>query len=209
MGYSVSVPNFECARRYALNRLSRELSPSLFYHSLPHTRDDVAPAVERLAALDGVDGAALLLLRTAAYYHDIGFVMQRDGHEAVGARIAAAALPRFGYTPEQIGQISGMILATKLPQSPQNRLEELLADADLDNLGREDFLARNQALRAELAAFGSTSADEQWYSAQLVFLTSHHYWTVAARGLRDAQKQRNIEALYNLLASCRKPTIVE
>ncbi|HEX9372313.1 MAG TPA: HD domain-containing protein [Roseiflexaceae bacterium] len=196
----MSWPDFERARSYALERLERELSPMLFYHSLAHTRDEVAPATQRLAELTRVGGEALLLLRTAAYYHDIGFVERRDDHESIGARIAAAALPDFGYTPPQVDAIRGMIIATRLPQAPRTLLEQLLADADLDVLGREDFLARNQALREELAAEGIRSADAQWYADQLRFMRAHRYWTAAAQSARGALKLQNIARLAQLLA---------
>jgi uncharacterized protein len=94
--------NFQRARHYDLTRLAHELSPALRYHSLAHTRDDVVPAAERLATLEGVDGEALLLVRTAAYYHDLGFVIQRADHEGASAQIAATILPDYGYTPAHI-----------------------------------------------------------------------------------------------------------
>lgn len=188
-------PDFEAARRYALDRLERELDPRLCYHSIEHTRDDVLPAAERLGALEGVTGEDLLLLRTAAVFHDIGFLAGRDEHEASGARIAAEALPDFGYLPEQIARIGRMIRATKLPQSPETPLDEILADADLELLGRRDFLQRNQALRAELAVFGVQFSDDQWYSGQLAFMTGHRYWTRSAVALLDGEKQRNIAVL--------------
>ena len=34
---------------------------------------------------------------------------------------------------------SQLILATKVPQKPKNKLEKIICDADLDYLGREDF----------------------------------------------------------------------
>ena len=194
-------PDFARARAYALARLERELSPMLCYHSVKHTRDDVAVAVERLAAQEGVADEALLLLRTAAYFHDLGFIEQREQHEAIGARMAAEALPRFGYQPEQIAMIHGMIMATRLPQSPHTLLERILADADLDVCGRDDFLGLNRCLRAELAASGSASSDREWYSGQLSFLRAHHYWTAAARAARDELKHTNIAALERLLVA--------
>jgi uncharacterized protein len=195
----MAQPDFENARRYALERLEHNLSPAYLYHSLAHTRDEVAPAVERLASLEHVAEDALLLLRTAAYYHDIGLVRQRASHEAAGVQIAAVTLPSFGYSRAQIRLISGMIMATQLPQNPRNHLEQLLADADLDVLGRLDFLPRNQALRAEMTAFGATTSDMQWYRQQLHFMRTHHYWTAAARALRDAQKRHNCAALQRLI----------
>ena len=195
--------DFEAARHYALQRLERELPPTCVYHSLAHTRDEVVPAAERLASLEGVADEALLLLRTAAYYHDIGLVRQRANHEAAGVRIAAAALPGFGYSPAQIQAIGGMIMATRLPQRPRTALEALLADADLDVLGRADFMRRNQALRAETEAFGAAFGDAQWYDQQLRFMQAHRYWTSAARALRDVQKRANYAALLRLLEECQ------
>ena len=193
-------PDFASARAYALARLEHELSPVLCYHSVTHTRDDVVVAVECLAAQEGVAGEALLLLRTAAYFHDLGFVEQREQHEAIGARVAAEVLPRFGYRPDQIALIEGMILATRLPQTPHTPLERILADADLDVCGRDDFLALNRCLRAELAAAGSAASDREWYSGQISFLRAHRYWTAAARAARDEMKRANIAALERLLA---------
>jgi uncharacterized protein len=199
----VRQSNFEHARAYALQRLERELPTALTYHSLAHTRDDVAPATLRLAAIAGVSGEQRMLLHTAAYYHDIGFVMQRIDHEAIGARIAAETLPSFGYSPAQIEIIHGMIMATKLPQSPRNLLEQLMADADLDALGRTDFLARNQALRDELAAYGAHWDDLGWCREQLYFVGSHQYWTDAARQVRGEQKRRNIELIVEMIERYR------
>jgi uncharacterized protein len=199
----VRQSNFEHAKAYALQRLEHELPTALTYHSLAHTRDDVAPATLRLAAIAGVSGEQRMLLHTAAYYHDIGFVIQRADHEAAGARIAAETLPSFGYSPAQIEIIHGMIMATRLPQSPRNLIEQLMADADLDSLGRTDFLARNQALRSELAAYGAHWDDLGWCREQLYFLESHQYWTDAARQMRGEQKRRNVELIVEMIERYR------
>jgi uncharacterized protein len=196
-------PDFELARQYAMQRLQHELSPKVEYHSINHTNDEVVPAAEKIALMEGVNEEELLLVRTAALYHDIGFVHESKEHEAIGASIAGETLPGFGYSQGQVKEIQGMILATRLPQSPRTLLEQIMADADLDILGREDFLARNQALRNELANQGREFSDEQWYQNQLNFLKNHHYWTEAARKLREANKQANIKALEQLLEHCR------
>ena len=104
------------------------------------------------------------------------------------------------FTTEQIGAIVGMIMATRLPQSPRTPLEQLLADADLDVLGRPDFLERNALLRAELAAYGAPVSDAEWYAGQLSFLRQHRYWTPMAEELRAAAKRQNIAALERILA---------
>jgi uncharacterized protein len=187
--------DIEQACAYALGRLAHELSPKLHFHSLTHTRDDVVPAALRLAAQLDIDCDDTRLLRTAACYHDIGFIERRDGHEDVSARIAAATLPNYGYSSEQVACIVGMIRATKLPQKPTNLLEQIMADADLDSLGRADFFIRNQALRDELAAFDHVMSDALWYRTKLNFLRSHHYWTAEAASLRGPAKKQHIDEL--------------
>jgi len=191
----MNKPDIEQACAYALGRLARELSPKLYFHSLVHTRDDVVPAALRLAELTGLGAADTQLLRTAACYHDLGFIERRDGHEEVSARIAAEVLPGFGFRPSQVERVAGMIRSTKLPQSPTTLLEQLMADADLDSLGRADFFERNQALRDELAAHDHVVSDAVWFRNQLKFLQSHHYWTPAAVTLRGALKEQHIAAL--------------
>ncbi len=193
--------DFEGARDYALSLLENSLGPGMLYHSLPHTRDEVVPAAELLAEMEGVNGEDLLLLLTAGYFHDVGFIQQRAGHEDVGARIVAQVLPGFGYSVEQIAVIQAIIMATKLPQSPQNLVEEIMADADLDVLGRDDFYPRSLELRLELQSAGIIFSIPEWYRSQLKFLNDHKFWTESACKLRDEQKNRNICALEELLAS--------
>jgi len=196
--------DFEGAKHYALTQLAHNLSPELFYHNLTHTQEGVVPMSAWLAAQERVGNKDRLLLLTAAYYHDIGFTKQNQDHEAVGVEIASHILPDFGYTPAHMAVISGIIMATKLPQSPRTLLERIVADADLDVLGREDFFTRNRALRDELEAFGHSVTDEVWYSNQLKLLQTHRYFTASARAMRDARKRQHIRVLRMLLAQSEK-----
>jgi uncharacterized protein len=192
-------PDFESARQYVLRILEQDLPSGVLYHSLDHTRGDVVPAVERLAQLEGISDTDLLLVRTAAFFHDIGFIYRSEEHEAAGAKMIGEVLPGFGYSQSQIESIQKMIMATRLPQSPHTLLEKIIADADLDVLGRDDFFIRNKALRNELAGRGITVSDEQWYKSQLNFLKNHRYWTKAARKLRNKRKRANILMMQQLL----------
>jgi uncharacterized protein len=203
-GAGMDQIDFEGACRYTLGRLERELAPQLTYHSIGHTRDDIVPAAARLADLAGVGGADRLLLLTAAHYHDLGFVENYEDHEAVGIRIAAEVLPRFGYTPQQIQVIGNIIGATRLPQSPVTLLKKIMADADLDVFGRDDFWPQNADLRAERAAYGRGEDDPAWYAHQLSSMRSHTYFTSEARRLRDAHKQQNLIEMDQALAQARR-----
>jgi predicted metal-dependent HD superfamily phosphohydrolase len=190
-----SSSNTDGAIAHALARLAAELSPELTYHNLGHTQADVIPGVARLARLSQVTEEDMPLLEVAAAYHDIGFIHMRVEHERASVRIAAETLPAYGFSPQQIERIAGMILATRLPQSPHNRLEEILADADLDVLGRDDFFERNEQLRLEFNTVSPPLSVRAWWTAQIRFLQGHTYFTPAARALRQAAKERHIVLL--------------
>ncbi|MCX6069090.1 MAG: phosphohydrolase [Chloroflexi bacterium] len=196
----MDLKSFEQAKLYALQRLEHELSPGLYYHSLEHTTQDVVPATERFAAGEGIQREDLTLLLTAAWFHDLGFIEVRVGHEAVGARLASEVLPGFGYSQAQIQVIQGIILATVVPQGPVSLLEQILADADLDVLGRDDFWSRNTALRRELAFFGKEFPDIEWFSGQHKFISTHTYFTATARALRDTGQIKSVALLQSRLA---------
>lgn len=191
--------DYESAKGYALERLAQDLSPQLFYHSLYHTRDEVLPAVRYLAENEGVVGDAFQVLITAAFYHDIGFIVQYEDHEIASAIIAAEVLPNFGFSADQLKIIHGIIMATRLPQTPETMLEKIMADADLDVLGKQDFLTRNQDLRRELEAQGRCMNDLEWYTGQVNFIKSHQFKTKTAREWRGPQKQLNLVKLERLL----------
>ena len=193
-------PDYDGAITYAREKLDNGLSAELTYHSFDHTFFDVLKAVERLAEICQVDGQDLQLLRVAAAFHDTGYISTRVEHEIAGIRIAAQVLPDFGFEDKQIDLVIGMILATRLPQSPRTFLEELIADADLDSLGRDDFFIRSEALRKELAAFGHFTPRDQWYRQQRSFLQGHAYFTAAARALREPTKQKHIQTLEGWIA---------
>ncbi len=190
-----NVPDYAKAIDHALLRLHDELPAYLCYHNVQHTAMDVLPAVRRLAKLDGLNHADAALLDVAAAYHDIGYIRRIEGHEAISIVIMSEALPGFGFSSEQIDSIALMILCTRNQQKPRNELARLLVDADLDYLGRSDFMACSTALWQEQNKLGFVSTWNAWLQAQVEFLRQHHYFTATARALRDAGKQHNIQLL--------------
>lgn len=188
-------PHYAEAIAYALARLKSELSPELTYHNLWHTQDDVMVSAVRLARQLGLDEEEVALLQVAAAFHDLGFIENVANHEMVGARMVAQLLPGLAFSSRQIETVMGLILATRVPQSPRSLLEEILADADLDLLGRPDFMARNACLRQEWANMGRVVASRAWFEGQLAFMREHQYFTAVAQRLRNATKQHNMALL--------------
>lgn len=181
-------------KNYILAKLERELPQHLTYHNLGHVLD-VLNAVEQHLLVADVTAEDATLLRTAALFHDSGFTIQPENHETLSCNIAAEILPGFGYATAQIEQICGMIMATRIPQSPTTPLEEILADADLNYLGRDDFFAISDGLFTELKNRNLIATEEEWNRTQVRFFESHHYFTAEAKAWRNARKQQHLETI--------------
>jgi uncharacterized protein len=178
-----------------------QLPKSLSYHSIAHTRDDVVPTVEQLAQALGCSRRERQLLQTAAWFHDIGYLETHDRVGESSIRIAEHVLPGYAFTRNDIERISAIIRATHAPQQAGTLLDEILIDADLVSLGRNDFLKQSMALYEELVAHRHTIGLAEWVQSQLALLTTHHYRTEPARQSGDAGKLRNLERLKQLLAA--------
>lgn len=191
--------DYQAVNKVIIQKLQEELPEHLSYHSVAHVLDVIESAIQ-IAAGEGISGDALVLLKTAALFHDTGFLFGAKDHEQKSCEIAETYLPGFGYDQEQISRIKGMIMATKIPQMPQDHLEQILADADLDYLGRDDFFTIGDKLYDELAMFGIITNERDWNLLQERFLESHNYHTATAISTRNAKKQENLDIIKSKLA---------
>lgn len=199
IGDSSSAADYKAASAYILSRLSNELAADYYYHNVAHTLN-VIEVTEQLAESEGItDPETLLLLRTAALYHDTGFLEQYQDNEPAGARIAEETLPEFGYSPEQITVISRLILATSLKATPTDLLESIIKDADLDYLGRNDYKLLSLRLKQEWEHQEMHKTMPEWYELQISFLGSHVYYTKTAQQQREAIKQKQLEEIKKTL----------
>lgn len=183
-----------------LDMLEKKLPSHLYYHNYKHTIDVVNQA-ELIGYGDGVDDEAILLLRTAALFHDSGHINGGyDGHEYRSTLIAREWLPKFNYTPEQIDRICDIIMATELPPKPGNDLlKKIICDADLDYLGRSDFIPVSNNLYRELKAQGKINSLNEWNKMQVAFLSKHQFFSDTANKLREVNKQLQIDRIKALI----------
>ena len=193
----------DLANTYAYIRMERELASYCTFHSLVRTKDEIIPTVQILSEAAGLDEQQALLLRTAAWFQDLGRIEQHDDHRLRSAQIAGNVLPVFGFAPEQVAIITDLILATRMPQTPRNELESIIADADLAWLGQTEFFEQSQRLRTELIYTGVLLTDMAWHERLLRLLQSHHYHTPIACELYDEQKLVNLHALAERIAQAK------
>ena len=171
---------FEKAYLFIIEKLEKELPSYLHYHNIEHTKDVIA-FTERLAQLENIYGDELTILKTAALFHDSGFLETYTGHEEISCKMARAWLPEFDYNKEEIEKICELILVTKMPQAPKNKLEEIICDGDLYYLGTDQFFITADKLYKELREAGFVKDHDEWRESEIKFLQAQHYFTAGAQ----------------------------
>lgn len=189
---------FTDIQEYILDKLERELPDYLYYHNVKHTVD-VVTEVELIGWAEGCTDEEILILKTAALFHDAGHTIGYDNHEYHGTVLAREILPGYSYTPVQIERICQAIMATRLPPRPANLIESIMCDSDLDYLGRSDFIPVSNTLYEELKAQNKIGSLNDWNKMQVKFISGHQYFTQTARSLREVNKQQQIERIQSLI----------
>lgn len=176
--------------------LKNKLSPFYFYHNLEHTL-----YVMRQAAAIGREekctAAEIDLLEAGALWHDTGFIINHANHETESCILAQQYLPEYGCSVTDIQTICGMIMATKMPQAPQNKLESILADADLEYLGTSSAGEKATDLFKENQYRDPSLTVAAWTDFQIAFLIKHHYFTRFCKENRAPAKQEYLNRLLN------------
>jgi uncharacterized protein len=187
--------NFEQIREKITGILEHQINGTLSYHNVGHTKEVLAN-VERIARSEGIiNERTLLLMKLAALFHDTGFIYVYKDHEEKSFEFAKSELNGFNISGEEMDIIGGMIMATKIPQNPKNHLEQIICDADLDYLGRDDFDVISNNLKKEVLLFGIAQTEAEWEERQIHFIESHSYFTETCRLGRDPQKLERLNLL--------------
>jgi len=186
----------EAAGHYVKAQYQQHPHPDLVYHNLEHTQQ-VVQAAEQIAVHYRLQEQDLLVVMVAAWFHDMGYLLGNvREHEEKGAELAREFLQQQQVPASVQQQVTGCIMATKMPQSPHNLLEEIVCDADLFHLGSRHYRERSKLMRQEAAAtFGKDISSATWTESNLLFLENHQYFTDYCRVLLKQQKAENIKWL--------------
>jgi uncharacterized protein len=187
-------PDFKKAEAFIVSLLKENLSPELLYHNIGHTLD-VLDAALKISESEKISADEIRLLRIAVLFHDAGFVHVYKNHEVTGCEMAREYLPGFGFTKAQITAICEMIMSTQIPQRPKTRLDRIIADADLDYLGREDVYIIADKLHEEMKLHNQLPDEKKWIPFQIDFLKQHQYFTDYSKGIREAGKNIYLDEL--------------
>jgi uncharacterized protein len=181
-------------QNFVMGLLKNNLPGTLYYHNYQHTLYVQEKAID-IAIHEHCTAAEIEWLSAAALFHDAGYIHTYNNHEEEGCKLAMQYLPAYGFTNEAIENICGMIMATKMPQSPKNKLEEILADADLEYLGTADAAIIAGNLYNELHHLNPALSSEEWKKMQIAFLQTHHYFTAFCKEHKEPAKQAYLHSL--------------
>jgi predicted metal-dependent HD superfamily phosphohydrolase len=181
-------------------------SDKLVYHNLAHTEHVAKHAVE-LANYYKLSDKDFFIVLAASWFHDIGYLEAWEGHEQRGAAAAGIFLKERGVEEEVIAAVKSCIMATKMPQSPKNLLEQIVCDSDLYHLGRDDFKDRNRLMRKETENLLGKSIDrDMWRLGTIKLMEAHSYHTDYCISKLNATKQKNLATLKDKLKKDHKET---
>lgn len=191
---------YDQVHSFLIQKLEDGLPSYLTYHDAGHTRN-VIEAAGHLAIAEDIKGEDLILLKTAALFHDAGYMQIYQGHEEISCNLAKKYLPDYGYTPSQIETVCRLILATRWPAKPTDILEKVICDADMYYIGTEHYSFYAEKLYLELKKNGRVKSKVEWILQQVEFLSEHKFHTQTAINEREVVKNKELQQLRMQLES--------
>ena len=173
----------------------RGLSPDLTYHNFDHTCMVVESSLNIARNENITSPEELTLLEAAAWLHDTGFLRTYHEHEIASCAIAREILPEAGASESEIEAICQLIMSTRLPQQPVNKLGFIICDADLDYLGGDLFDPISQQLKNEWINFGMITDESKFLQSEIYFLSQHRYFTQFSQTHREPVKKMHLKNL--------------
>ena len=182
-----------------VNNLFIPINDNLFFHKFEHSLEVAYRAVE-LWMKEWLWREKLEILAISGIFHDSGFSVQYDNNEIIWAEIAENFLKNFWYNKEKINIIKNVIIATILEREPNNILEEIIKDADLDNLWRDDFFEKALDIKREIEKNKNIKLKKQtWYKNVLELIYKQKFYTKTENKERLLKKIENIQELQKII----------
>jgi predicted metal-dependent HD superfamily phosphohydrolase len=173
------------------------------YHNIDHIKE-VVDMSRTIAENLGISDSELNILLSAAWFHDIGHIKTWQNHEELSAHFASSYLKKCNCLNENIKLITGCIIATIIPHSPKNKLEEIICDADVSHIGLPTFFEKSTALRLEIEKRKSKKfSDLEWIKENIEFVNSTYFFTDYAKSNFENQKNINLLKLNELYISLK------
>lgn len=169
------------------------------FHNLKHTKE-VVENVKEISKWQKVSDSLIETIQIAAWFHDTGFSVTYKGHEDASKKIATDFLEKHYFDHEKIEIICNLIEATKMPQNPMNKYEQIICDADLLHISTPNFFYKKLLLRREWEMFCDIKmSDIEWHKTNAKFLETHYFKTDYGKNLLESRKHGNLKKINEIL----------
>lgn len=170
-------------------------NPKLVYHSLNHTKG-VVSRVKEIAAHYNLNERDLLVVYTAAWFHDTGYLLTEPAeHEAKSAELMKEFMEPQVEDTDLLPEITECIMATRMSNQPNNLLQQILCDADTYHFGTKDFNKSNQMVFEEHVLRTGNQSKKDWDENTVEVLSNHQFYTAYAKDLLNDRKKKNVKKL--------------
>lgn len=215
----------ENSKIHVSNMLSDLSKKWYLFHNLEHTLD-VFERANYLLERERISTDFAELVQIAVLFHDSWFITMYEWHETEwinlfdeyfewNENIFLKERLRFydfvdnyftnsEFSSDKIDIIKQLIIATIPTRQPSNKLEWLIKDADIDNLGRDDFFVKTDLLREEMKKIKwKEFTDFQRYNNVLSYMKWVRFYTstqIMERNSKLIENIRKVEEIINSLS---------
>ncbi|MFT5892339.1 MAG: HD superfamily phosphodiesterase [Dokdonia sp.] len=187
------TPLVEKTDAFVADLLEKQLPKTCIYHNYVHAKRVYKSTKEIIEKSDlSLEEKEDVLI--AAFLHDTGYIEGRDGHEKKSTEIAQQFLSKEGHPQERIDLINQAIMATKMENTPESKLDKIVRDADASHFAKSYFEEASEYLRQELRIQDiAEHSQEDWRKCNIeMFTTAHRYYTAYAIEHWKPKKDANL-----------------
>lgn len=177
------------SENYISEFLAEKLPENIFYHNFNH-----ALLVKKYAEVIGnnskLNDKEMNILRISALFHDVGHVYSHENHVEEGVKIASDFMLKHHVDEESINQVSNIILATKIPQNPHDKIAEVLCDADLMYIASENCYEQFELMYEETKMKQEEFSNRTIFELDSIrFFSEHSYFTEYGKTVLQPKKE--------------------
>ncbi|MFT3911317.1 MAG: DUF5706 domain-containing protein [Ferruginibacter sp.] len=171
-------------------------SPKLLFHNLQHT-ENVVSKTKEIAGHYQLNEQEMLILLMAAWFHDTGYLFAPpQEHEEKSVEVMKIFAREQQVPFDIVNEVSGCIMATKLPRNPAGLLQEILCDADTYNFGTKEFKRTNEIVFQEFQNASDVPLSRKKFDeGALTMLKQHKFYTSYCKEQLTDVKKENMKKL--------------
>jgi hypothetical protein len=177
------------SENYISALLAEKLPETIIFHNFNHVLL-VKKYAETIGEQSGLTADEMNTLRICALFYEAGYVSSYDNCNEESIAIVSAFLEEHDVDQQTANRIFEIIRSTKLPYHPQDKIAEVLCDADMMYIASESGLEQFDLLFDEKALQKPNIHKRQVFEKGCIdFFTTHTYFTEYGKTVLQPKKE--------------------